>query len=177
MAANVSLFGKIIPQVCLLGTGWVLCLPSPRKSFKDPGLKFQHFPVLRKEGCPCRLGGCPPTGQWPPESGNWPCMTEGSLRKRTTPADPVWFWERAQCSLPLTLALREAEEQAWATLGWFPNRPVNPAQLPRSQFPILDSLGSQAQGRKPQSKRHRLFSILCASPTAVSSLPEDRSSS
>lgn len=94
------------------------------------------------EGCPCRPEGCAPTGQWPvlPQASG----LQDLWKRRTIPADPVWFWERTQCSLPLTLAPREAEEQAWATLGWLPNRPVIPAQLPRSQFPFPDSLSSHA---------------------------------
>lgn len=132
MATNgYIIFHKITPQVCLLDTVWVLCLPSSRKSIKEPGLKFQHVPVLWKD-VPADLGAALP------QAGG----LQDLWKRRTTPADPVWFWERAQCSLPLTLAPREAEEQAWATLGWLTNRPVIPAQLPRSQFPFQDSLGS-----------------------------------
>lgn len=133
MATNGFLFHKITPQVCLLDTVWVLCLPSSRKSIKEPGLKFQHVPVLWKD-VPADLGAALP------QAGG----LQDLWKRRTTPADPVWFWKRAQCSLPLTLAPREAEEQAWATLGWLTNRPVIPAQLPRSQFPFQDSLGSHA---------------------------------
>lgn len=92
MATNgYILFHKITPQVCLLDTVWVLCLPSPRKSIKEPELKFQHVPVLWKD-VPADLGAALP------QAGG----LQDLWKRRTTPADPVWFWERAQCSLPLT---------------------------------------------------------------------------
>lgn len=110
------------PLSLLLGAGCVLCPAPPRKSFEDPELRFQCFPILW-EAVSADLEAALPQAahlqlEEPRICGSWPCGPEGSRgRGGTTPADPVWFWESAQCNLPLTLPPGETEEQAWATLG------------------------------------------------------------
>lgn len=97
--------------------------PIPQEVIQRPRTKISALPSL-VEGCPCRPGAALPQASGLQDLGAGPVQQRGVWKRRTTPADPVCFWERAQCNLPLTLAPREAEEQAWASLGWLPTGPL-----------------------------------------------------